>query len=61
MDNRYHFANLPQENVVYLTENEKEQLEMYLEKITNSRTLAEASIYNRKIKGLLAKGKSRKE
>lgn len=60
MDNRYHFSNLQQEYTVYLTPNEKEQLELYIEKITNSRTLAEASIYNRKIKGLVAKGKSRK-
>lgn len=48
-----------QQDTVYLTPNEKEQYESYIEKIESSRTLAEARIYNRKIKALIQKGKSR--
>lgn len=49
-----------QQDIVYLTPSEKEQLEDYVEKMMNARTFAEAKIYDRNIKALIAKGKSRK-
>lgn len=48
-----------QQDTVYLTPSEKEEYENYIEKMESSRTLAEAKIYNRKIKALIQKGKSR--
>ncbi len=58
MANIYKFPK-NQEDIVYLTPSEREQYENYIEKAENSRTLAEARIYNRKIKSLIEKGKSR--
>ncbi|MCA1054281.1 hypothetical protein LCM10_04715 [Rossellomorea aquimaris] len=46
---------------VYLTEKEEKLYHDYLEKLVASRTHAEAKIYQRRLFGLIAKGKSRGE
>ncbi len=48
-------------SVVFLTSEERDLYEHYIFKLESSRTAAEAKIYQRKIKAILWKGRTRNE